>query len=150
MVTAGDRPIAAAATFRYATIRHLCMKALTSIHLPAGRTALKLAAVAGCLVVLHVVAMQIYFNEDLGFSDSGRLQYWHVSALDLDEEESFGTWFSAVTLLMTGQLLLLHAATVRQAGDRWYPWWLVLALGFHFLSIDEVAGMHELLNTVLT
>jgi len=69
--------------------------------------------------------------------------------LDLDKEEGFGTWFSAAILLFTGQLLLLHAAAVRKSSDRWFPWWLVLGLGFVFLSVDEVAGMHEYLNTFL-
>jgi len=125
------------------------MKSLTIIPLPAGRTALKLAAIAGALIVLHVVAMRLYFNDDVSLPGSWRLRYWHIAMLDLDEEESFGTWFSAIILLLTGRLLLAHAATVRRAGARWYAWWLVLAIGFHFLSIDEVAGMHEYLNSVL-
>jgi len=149
MVTAGGRLLAAPATIRRTTIRHIAMKALTRIHLPAGRTALWLAAVAACLVVLHVAAMQIYYNPDLGFSEAEWLHFWHVSMFDLDNEDAFGTWFSAVTLIFTGQLLLLHAAAVRETEDRWYPWWFVLGLGFHVLSIDEVAGMHELLNTFL-
>ncbi len=125
------------------------MKSLISVPLPAGRTSLKLAAIAGVLLLLHVVSMQLYFNDDLAFTNSWRLRYWHVSMLDLDKEEGFGTWFSAAILLFTGQLLLLHAAAVRKSTDRWFPWWLVLGLGFVFLSVDEVAGMHEYLNTFL-
>ena len=28
-------------------------------------------------------------------------------------------------------------------------WWFVLAVGFHFLSIDEVIRFHEYVNTVI-
>jgi len=35
------------------------MKSLISIPLPAGRTALKLAAIAGVLLLLHVVSMHL-------------------------------------------------------------------------------------------
>ena len=125
------------------------MKSLCQTRISPGRTALGLATVAAGLIVAHVVAMQLFFNDGLELTNTWRLEYWHVAMLDLDEEEAFGTWFSAVLLLYTGRLLLLEAAAAKAARDGTRLWWFVLACGFHFLSIDEVAGMHEYLNSML-
>ncbi len=96
------------------------------------------------LAVAHVIVMFVYYREIIGYDD-----WVHVAFFDLDEEESFGTWFSAVILLYAGRLLLRRARSARKEADPWYRWWLVLAIGFHFLSIDEVVGMHEYVNTVV-
>ena len=103
-----------------------------------------LALIAAGLAVAHVIVMFLYYREYIGYKD-----WVHVAFFDLDEEESFGTWLSAVMLLYAGRLLLRRARWARSQDDPWYRWWLVLAIGFHFLSIDEVVGMHEYLNTVV-
>ena len=36
------------------------------------------------LIVIHVIAMQIYFNDSLGIKDKFGLEYWHVAIFDLD------------------------------------------------------------------
>lgn len=112
------------------------------------RTALVLSAVMLALTVLHVVAMQAAFNDALGIMEKWGLEYWQVAIFDLDEEESFGTWFSAVILLYASVLAFHAAGQVRSAGGSWYRWWLAVGLAFGLMSIDEVAGMHELLNTI--
>ena len=94
---------------------------------------------AGALLIVHLVAVTLFFG---GWLDCS---YWQIEILDLDAEESFGTWFAAVILLQAARLLHLQA----QAADRLRGWWLVLAAGFCVLSVDEVAGMHEYLNTSL-
>jgi len=73
----------------------------------------------------------------------------YYSFFDLDEEESLGTWFSALTLFVAGQLTLLQARFVRSNQRGWSGWWLILSIGFHLLSLDEVAGFHESVNTVV-
>jgi hypothetical protein len=65
----------------------------------------------------------------------------------LDEEDSFPTWYSAVALLAASVLLFVVAARKRGEGDRWRWHWLGLALGFVLLSMDEVVGLHETLNS---
>ena len=37
----------------------------------------------------------------------------------------------------------------RPNGDSEHRWWFVLGLAFVFLSMDEVVGMHELMNTLM-
>jgi len=113
------------------------------------RVALALGAIAVVLVVVHVIAIQIIFNDDLGLADRWGLKYWQLSVFDLDEEASFGTWYSAVILLVAARLLVAQARAMRSDGDTSRAWWLVLGIGFHVLSIDEVVGLHELLNTMM-
>ena len=125
------------------------MSTLYSSTLAPGRTARVLSSAAVALVVAHVAAMLFYLLDAFGLRSSGRLTYAHVAMLDLDQEAGFGTWFSALMLLAVGQLLLVQTAVSRRAADGLWRWWGVLAVGFHVLSIDEVAGMHEYLNTFL-
>lgn len=63
--------------------------------------------------------------------------------VDLDEENNLPTWFSSFLLLNAAGLLYL----VRRSADAWRTQWTVLAVGFFLMSIDEVAGVHETLNT---
>ena len=121
----------------------------TRYALAAERVALTLGAVAAALVIVHVLAMQAYFNPALGLDDRFGLSYWHLSVFDLDEEESFGTWFSAGLLFAAGVLLLNQARALRPNGGTEHRWWFVLGLAFVFLSMDEVVGLHELMNTLL-
>lgn len=112
------------------------------------RAARALVAITATLVVAHVIAMQIIFNQALELKEQFGLEYWHLAIFDLDEEESFGTWFSAVMLLVASTLLLYQARMMRARGDAWHRWWMALGAVFCVLSVDEVVGLHELLNTV--
>jgi cytochrome bd-type quinol oxidase subunit 2 len=117
--------------------------------LEAERVAYTLGAVMAVLVVVHVLAMQANFNPALGLKERFGFHYWQLAFFDLDEEESFGTWFSSGILLMAAVLLAHQARILRAEGESWHKWWLVLAIGFCFMSVDEVAGMHEYMNTMM-
>jgi len=108
-----------------------------------GVTARRLALVTALLSAAHVVAITAYFG---GYVDCS---YWQVSIFDLDAEQSLGTWFSAVLLLLAGRLLVEEHSRSRDAGCAQQRGWALLAVGFHLLSLDEVAGLHESLNTAL-
>ncbi len=115
----------------------------------AGSFARALVAVATGLVVMHLIAMQAYFNDALGIAERFGLEYWHVSIFDLDAEESFGTWFSAGVLALAAMLLHGRSRLARAEPGGWHLGWFILSLGFLFLSVDEVVGLHEYLNTFL-
>ena len=100
------------------------------------------------LVIVHILAVLFYFG-DFVDTDQFGVKYWHISIFDLDEEESFGTWFSALILLYAGQLLWKRAKRIQETGGIHYTYWTILAIGFHMLSIDEVVGLHEWLNSAL-
>jgi hypothetical protein len=118
------------------------------LRLDPRRVATTLGIVALALVIVHIVAMQIIFNGQLSFADRHGIEYWHLSVLDLDEEESFGTWFSSGILFFAGLLLLGRARVLRASGGRAVGW-LTLGFGFLFLSMDEVVALHELVNTLM-
>ena len=133
------------------------MNSGTRYSLTPERAALTLGAVAAALVLVHVAAMQAYFNPALGLDERFGLSYWQLAVFDLDEEESFGTWFSSGILFVAGVLLLNQAGALcpdrsselRSAESSEHRWWFVLGLAFVFLSVDEVVGMHELMNTLM-
>ena len=113
-----------------------------------GRVVLWLALITVVLALLHVVAVWIYYEDVLDKEEIG-LHRWHIDVFDLDEEESFGTWFSTILLACSSWLLFAEARRARERNDPWRPWWLGLAIGFLFLSIDEVVGVHEYLNSLM-
>lgn len=67
---------------------------------------------------------------------------------DVDEEESIPTWFSSALLLLTSVVLFVTASLTRQMKGSNAAYWSGLGLGFGFMSVDEIAGFHETLNTV--
>lgn len=69
---------------------------------------------------------------------------------DVDEEESFSTWFSAVILLICSALLFLIALSKNKIRETGTLYWYGLAFGFCILSMDEVVGIHETFNTITT
>ena len=108
----------------------------------------KLALLVCGIVFAHIAAMVYYHEVAIGkfHSDPDRVRWYMLEMFDLDTETSFGTYYSSLALLFIGRLLWHHAKRVRKAGQVWAWWWFVLAVGFHWLSIDEVMAGHEVLN----
>jgi hypothetical protein len=61
----------------------------------------------------------------------------------VDGEANLPAWLSAALLLLAG-LLLAAIASVHRRRARQAGYWLLLSLIFVFLSLDEVAQLHEL------
>jgi hypothetical protein len=62
---------------------------------------------------------------------------------DVGEERSIPTWFESVEFLLCSILLAVVAVAKRQRGDRYSLHWSILAIILLFLSLDEVASIHE-------
>lgn len=116
------------------------MDSAHTFEISARRVGTGLALIAGILVLLHVCAMLAWYLDWLPLDE-----WLYYSFFDLDEEEGLGTWFSALLLFLAGQLSWL----VSRLDSSLRSWWLILAVGFHILSIDEVAGFHEFVNTMV-
>lgn len=105
-----------------------------------------LLAVTALLLILHVIGMILFYEHPVGDETWFALT---VTIFDLDDESSLGTWWSAMLLFVAAALLHRVASDTRARGARDAGWWTALGVGFLILSIDEVAGFHELLNTLL-
>lgn len=124
---------------------------MSDLFLPipqARKTASILFVIMMALLLAHVIAMQIIFNEALEMKAKFGIEYWHLSIFDLDEEESFGTWFSTLMLLSASILLFYQARLLQSREDSWYRAWWVLGCLFCLLSVDEVVALHELMNSL--
>ena len=99
-----------------------------------------LGAGAVALLVVHVTLQVLHYQV-------GEVHWLLKDAFDVDGEENVPTWFSAALLLFSALLLFTIARVKRddRAADAGY--WKGLAIGFVWLSLDEVAGIHEILNT---
>jgi uncharacterized integral membrane protein len=101
-----------------------------------------LLIVAGLLLSAHgLLALYNYQSEKLPWL------LWQL--FDVDQENNLPTWFSEFLLLLASGLLWFCASTRRAAGDRWSGHWTVLAVGFLLLAVDEVAGIHESINSII-
>lgn len=68
-----------------------------------------------------------------------------LQLFELDEESNLPTWLSSFLLLNNAIALLLICNNV--VNRNWQ--WLVLAVGFLILSVDEVAGLHETFHSTI-
>ncbi len=68
---------------------------------------------------------------------------------DVDEENNVPTWFSELLLLTATVLLWLCAGKKRLEEDPSVDHWYALTIGFLLLAIDEVAGLHETINSLI-
>jgi len=114
------------------------------IRISAAVTARRMLFVALALTAAHVMAMLVWYQDLLPIDD-----WLYISFFDLDEEESLGTWYSSLILLFAGLLSLLQARLSAAKKRSWVFCWYALGYGFMLLSLDEVAGFHEFVNTVV-
>lgn len=93
------------------------------------------------LIGIHVVLTVIHY-------EFVELPWYLRQIFDVDEEDSFPTWYSASALLLTSGVLWVQArqSKVSRSPLRWH--WLGLAIGFLLLSVDEIAGVHETFNSI--
>jgi len=71
--------------------------------------------------------------------------HWLILQIfDLDDENNLPTWFSSFQLTIAAVLSLEYAQRSTKSKH-----WYLLGSGFLLLGIDEVAGLHESLNTAM-
>jgi len=72
-----------------------------------------------------------------------------IGLFNVESEGNVPTWFSAALLLICAQLLAVIAYAKQLTQARYRAHWLGLAVSFLYLSIDELARLHERLNGVV-
>ena len=98
----------------------------------------------GCILLLLALHVGFQFSRY-----HGNTLPWELQALfDLDQEQSAPTWFSAALLGFAALLLAVIGGSKRDRSERDSSYWTALAVIFTALSFDEVAGVHETLNSL--
>jgi hypothetical protein len=69
-----------------------------------------------------------------------------LQRLGLNAENSVPAWYSGSLLLLCALALWGVARSTRASGGRYVLHWRVLAAAFAYLSLDEIASLHELAN----
>lgn len=96
--------------------------------------ALSIAALAVAHVVMQSVRYHVGLNEFYGL----------VRLFDMGVEANLPTFFSTFQLLVASLLLAVIGLVRRQEGDARAAQWLLLALIFLLLAVDESAEIHEM------
>jgi len=98
-----------------------------------------LSAIAVLLVVASVT------GQIVAHSTGHNTVYGLIPAFDLDGEANIPTFYSGALLLVASALLALVAVLARKTRAPFANSWAVLALGFLFLSCDELGCIHEMM-----
>lgn len=110
------------------------------------RALVVLLSIIGVLVALSVVAVGL----DLREGGAGGQHGVFIRMFDINRETNVPTWFSSVELLLCAGGLALIAWRTRACGGPFVRHWGFLALVFVFLSLDEVAMIHDNLSGSIT
>jgi hypothetical protein len=78
-----------------------------------------------------------------------RLPWLLRQLFDVDQENNLPTWFSDFLLLTAWVFLWLCAQKKKADCDPWFRYWQVLTVGFLLMAIDEIAGVHETINSAI-
>lgn len=96
---------------------------------------LTVAALATLFIVTHLLKLQGYEGQ-MGFR---RL-------FNMDGEGTLPAWFTSMLILAASALVAIVAAVRSRSGDRFRRHWWCLAIGFLYMSADEAASIHEMMN----
>jgi len=112
--------------------------AIPTVVLAPGRISRLLFVLLALLVLGQVAGLAA--SHFFGYDDT----YGLVSLFNLDAEHNFSNYFSTCLWLLNAVLFLAVWRAARTTGR--YGTWLLLALVFLFLSLDEEMALHERLT----
>ncbi|OKL41705.1 hypothetical protein [Pontibacter flavimaris] len=110
-----------------------------SLHFKGKKLLHWLYRAAAILVVLNIIAVSCKYLTD-------HPNAWGIiPQFELDNERNIPTYFSSFILLLSSFLLFTIAFMKQRQRDK-YTWhWRLLAFVFLYMSVDESAGIHEML-----
>ncbi len=101
-----------------------------------------LSLTAAFLLSMHAILVTYNYTID-------EVTWYFLQLFDVNEEHNLPTWFSGFNLVVATSLLGVIVMDKRNMSDAMKGRWTILFAGFCFLSIDEIAGLHESLNSVI-
>lgn len=112
------------------------------IPLHRGRVVRLLTWTASWLLFMHAVLWIWHFQVS-------EVEWYFLQLFDVNEEHNLPTWFSGFNLLVATAILGTILLEKRRLEDPQSKRWAVLFFGFCYLSIDEIAGLHETVNSIV-
>ena len=107
------------------------------VNISPGKIAKTLTSI---IIVLTIIHCLLQFIED-------GMDVTHVRIVrrffDFELDSNITTWYSSITLFISSLLLGLIAIIKKRTKDNFALHWKFLAIIFAFLSLDEVAMLHE-------
>lgn len=101
-----------------------------------------LGVIIGGLLVCYAVTQ--WYRLSTGHDYAYRV----VPLFNLDAEQNVPTWYSSMSLSLCALILGMIGLGKRTVRDRFAAHWLALGGIFGFLSLDESAGIHEMMNGI--
>src|SRR5690606_16748262 len=89
------------------------------------------------LVMLSLAGQVVRYQFNRPFA-LGLIDFFYV-----DLENNLPTWYQSVNFLLAAFLLGMLFHSTRRMSERFARHWGLLALGFVYLSLDEMASLHE-------
>lgn len=96
------------------------------------------------LIIIGISLIDVVLQYSKFFLGHERL-FGLANLLDVDSENSLPNWYSSITLFICAALLFVISLVKKQEGDRYSNHWKWLSVIFLYISLDESAGIHELL-----
>lgn len=108
------------------------------------RIALFLLAIVALLLMAHLAAEAVRTTVGADLPDRATAMW------NLDEENNVPTWFASMVLALVGFALAFVGMMKYQERDRHWWQWFAIALIPLFLSLDDMAQLHEALSRPLS
>ena len=109
------------------------------------RLSLFLAAIAITLTLasLFSIYLGVLTIEDQSMARFSKI---YIRIFDLNGEANIPTWFSSLLFILNSFILAIIAIRTKAKQGRYYTQWFVLSFVFLYLSIDEAALLHEMVE----
>ena len=114
-----------------------------SVSLPGHWTRDLLLVIVGLIALGYLSQVFRYF--DLDFRGLHSLERYFF----YDLEGNIPTWFSSILLFLCAERAWWVASAARASGNRWHRHWRGLSVIFAYLSLDELAQLHEPVGAAL-
>lgn len=101
-----------------------------------------LSVTATVLLGMHAILYVIHFQVV-------EIPWYALQLFDVNEEHNLPTWFSGFNLGISTLFLWLISREKKRLADTQSTRWFVLFVGFFYLFVDEIAGLHETVNSIM-
>ena len=112
------------------------------VRLDRARLVRFLSVTATVLLGMHAILYVIHFQVV-------EIPWYALQLFDVNEEHNLPTWFSGFNLGISTLFLWLISRKKKRLADTQSTRWFVLFVGFFYLFVDEIAGLHETVNSIM-